>query len=65
MNYLSDFIVVNSISNIMIDGDLNITLDSKEKKGGNSGRDPMLKTVENLITLWDLIDFKPKKGRYT
>ena len=48
----------------MIAGDLNITLDSKEKKGGICGRDPMLKTVENFITFWDLIDFKPKKGRF-
>ena len=49
----------------MITGDLNITLDSKEKKGGICGRDPMLKSVENFITSWDLIDFKPKKGIYT
>ena len=49
----------------MIASDLNITLDFKEKKGGICGRDHMLKTVENFITLWDLIDFKHKKGRYT
>ena len=46
-------------------GDSNITLDPKEKKGGVYERDLMHKTVENLILLWNLIDFKPKKGRYT
>ena len=25
----------------------------------------MLRTVERIISSWDLIDFKPKKGRYT
>ena len=62
---LNDFIASNSISNVMIAGDLNIMLDSKERKGGICGRDPMLNTVEKLITCWDLIDFKPKKGIYT
>ena len=45
--------------------DLNITLDPKEKKGGVYGRDPMHKSVENLIQLWYMLDFKPQKGRYT
>ena len=46
-------------------GDLNIIMDAKDKKGCVCGRDPMLKLVENLIISWELIDFKPKKGRYT
>ena len=46
-------------------GDLNLTLDVKEKKGGLCGRDPMLNIVENFILSWELIDFKPKRGRYT
>ena len=45
----------------MVAGDLNIIVDPKEKKGGVCGRDPMLKSVQNLISVWDLIDFKPKK----
>ena len=45
--------------------DLNITLDPKEKKGGVCGREPMHKEVDNLIQIWDLLDFNPKKGQYT
>ena len=64
-NSVSDFLTANYLSNIIVAGDLNITMDPKEKKGRVCGRDPMLKTVENLILLWDLINFKPKRGRYT
>ena len=49
----------------MMVGELNITMDPKEKKGGVYERDPMLKIVENLILFWELVDFQPKKGRYT
>ena len=59
------FLSVNLFSNIIMAGDLNIILDAKEKKGGISGRDPMINAAENLILLWELIDFKPKKGRFT
>ena len=48
-----------------MDGDLNIMMDPKDKIGGACGRDPMLKKMENFIQLWDLIDFKTNKGRYT
>eukprot|EP00253_Pinus_taeda_P025043 PITA_25043 len=51
--------------NIVIGGDLNIILYPKEKRGGSSSRDPFLSTVENIIQLWDLADFKPVKGAYT
>ena len=36
-------------------------MDAEEKKGGVCGRDSMLKTMENLILFWGLIDFKQKK----
>ena len=52
-------------SNIVIGGDLNIILDPKEKIGGIYSRDPFINTVENLILQWDLVDFKPVKGKYT
>ena len=51
----------NSITNIIVAGDLNIMLDSKEKKGEICGRYPLVNTGENLISFWDLINFKPKK----
>ena len=46
-------------------GDLNLIIDPKEKRGGNSGSDQMLPFVEELILHWDLLDFKPMKGLYT
>ena len=62
---LYDFMESISPSNIIIDGDLNLMFDSKEKRGGNISRDQLLPFVEDLIKLWDLIDFKPNKGLYT
>ena len=61
-NSLTDFIATYAPSNIIVVDDLNIIMDPKEKKGGVYGRDPMHKMVENFIQLWDLLDFKPKKG---
>lgn len=51
--------------NIVIAGDLNILLDLKEKRGGNNNKDLLLPLVEDIIQQWDLLDLKPKKGRYT
>eukprot|EP00253_Pinus_taeda_P017122 PITA_17122 len=62
---LSDYIAQISPTNLVIGGDLNITLDPKEKKGGIQSRDPFIDTVGNLILRWDLVDFKPMKGKYT
>ena len=61
-NSLAEFLATSKFSNILLAGYFNITLDPKEKKGGVYGRDPMHKTVENLISIWDLIDLKPKRG---
>ena len=46
-------------------GDLNIILDPNEKKGGVRRKDPLQEFVESFIHAWDILDFKPKKGRYT
>ena len=46
-------------------GDLNIFLDPDEKKKSVSGKYPLQETVESLIHAHDLLDFKPKSGRYT
>ncbi|WP_208081165.1 hypothetical protein, partial [Bacteroides uniformis] len=62
---LSDYIEQNNLSNIVIGGDLNIILDPKEKRGGIYARDPFINTLENLIQQWDLVDYKPVKGKYT
>ena len=62
---LSDFLNVNSPSNVILVGDINITLSLNEKKGGTVGKYYFQDSVEALIQSWDLIDFKPKKGRFT
>ena len=36
-----------------------------QKKGGLRGKDFMQDMVEELIQHWNLIDLKPKQGRYT
>ena len=59
---LAEYVDANIPSNMIVVGDLNITLDPKDKSGRVCGRDPMLKTMGNFIKLWDLINFKLKKG---
>ena len=62
---LSDFLAAKSPSNVILARDLNITLAPNEKKGGIVGKDHFQGLVEALIQIWDLINFKPKKGRFT
>ena len=62
---LLDYIEQINPTNIVRGGDLNIILDPKEKRGGTYPRDPFVNTVGNLITQWDLVDFKPIRGKYT
>ena len=56
---------IYSPSNIIVAGDLNVILEPKEKKGGVRGKDPLQDSVESLIQANDILDFKPKKGRFT
>ena len=49
----------------MVAGDLNIIFEPKEKCGGNWDKDPFLELVDSLIQSSDLLDIKPKKGRFT
>ena len=58
---LTDFIEGNSPSNIIVAGDLNISLSPSKKKGGVCGKDYFQATVEELIHVCNLNDFKPKK----
>ena len=51
--------------NIIISGDLNVTLAANEKKGGSIVRDPSREWVEDIILGWDLIDIKPSRGIFT
>eukprot|EP00253_Pinus_taeda_P024028 PITA_24028 len=62
---LSAFLEQHNPSNIIIAGDLNIVLKSKEKRGVSNSRDPMLAFVEELSQRWDLLDFNLIRGLYT
>ena len=50
---------------MLVAGDLNIILNEKEKSGGIFGKDPLLTLVDKFILYWEMIDFKPKRGRFT
>ena len=45
--------------NIVIVGDLNVTLTILEEKGGSPVRDPAREWVEDLMLEWDLEDVNP------
>ena len=51
--------------NIIISGDLNVTLAASEKKGDSIVRDPSREWAEDIILGWDLVDIKPSKGKFT
>ena len=51
--------------NIIISGDLNVTLAASGKKGGSIVRDPSREWAEDIILGWDLVDIKPSKGKFT
>lgn len=53
------------LANIIIVGDLNLTLTLAEKRGGSIVRDPVRQWVEDLLQDWDMIDIKPSSGKYT
>jgi exonuclease III len=62
---LQDYLQQNNLTNIILGGDLNVTLAQEEKRGGSIVRDPAREWVEDLASAWDLLDIKPVKGRYT
>ena len=57
-NKLESFLNLQRLDNIIVAGDLNVTLDSSEKKGGTLVRDPSREWVEDIILGWDLLDIK-------
>ena len=62
---LNDHMSLSQLDNFVIAEDLNLTLSSAEKRGGNIVRDPTREWVEDIISEWDLEDIKPSKGKYT
>jgi exonuclease III len=62
---IKDFLLSNDLENIIIGGDLNVTLEAVEKKGGSIVRDPAREWVEDIMSEWELEDAKPTKWKYT
>jgi exonuclease III len=62
---LKEYFLSNDLDNIIIGGDLNVTLATTEKKGGSIVRDPTREWVEDIMLEWELEDVKPTKGNYT
>ena len=55
----------NLQGNVILAGDLNVTLSQDEKRGGSLVRDPIKEIVDETILEWDLMDIKPSSGRFT
>eukprot|EP00253_Pinus_taeda_P001787 PITA_01787 len=62
---ISSYLSLNNPDNIIIAGDMNVTLAANEKRGGSQVRDPAREWVEDLILGWDLEDIKPSSGKFT
>jgi len=53
------------MENIIIAGDLNLTLHSSEKRGGSIVRDPAREWAKDILQEWDMLDIKPSSGKYS
>jgi len=53
------------MENIIIAGDLNLTLHSSEKRGGCIVRDPAREWAEDILQEWDMLDIKPSSCKYS
>ena len=62
---LESYLNLQQLENIIVAGDLNVTLAPNEKKGGSRVRDPSREWIKDIILGWDLIDIKPVKGKFT
>jgi exonuclease III len=62
---LNSFLNRHNIENLVVAGDLNVTLSLTEKKGGSIVRDPAREWVEDLMSEWELEDISPSNEKYT
>jgi exonuclease III len=62
---LALFLNQSNSENLVVAGDLNVTLSLVEKKGGSIVRDPAREWVEDLISDWELEDITPTNGKFT
>eukprot|EP00253_Pinus_taeda_P013868 PITA_13868 len=53
------------MENIIIAGDLNLTLHSSRKRGGSIVRDPAREWAEDILQEWDMLDIKPSSSKYS
>jgi hypothetical protein len=59
------FLNSHHTENLVVAGDLNVTLSLSEKKGGSIVRDPSREFVEDLMADWELEDIPPSNGKFT
>jgi hypothetical protein len=52
-------------SSCIIAGDFNTTINPAEKRGGNIVYDPCCEKLKHFISLVNLIDLKPRNGKFT
>ena len=62
---LNSYLSMHNHVNIIIPGDLNVTLAAEGKKGGSPVRDPSREWVEDIILDWELEDINPSHGKFT
>jgi exonuclease III len=62
---LKSFLNMQNTENLVVAGDLNVTLSLAEKKGGSIVRDPAREWVEDLMSEWELEDIPPTNGKFT
>ena len=62
---LKSYLSTQNLVNIIIAGDLNVTLVAEEKKGGSPVRDQAREWVEDIILDWELEDIKLSRGKFT
>ena len=62
---LNSFLVANNHENLILAGDMNVTLALWENKGGSPVRDSSREWVEDIMLDWDLDDIKPTSDKFT
>ena len=59
------FLNLHNLENLVVAGDLNVTLLLDEKKGGSIFRDLAREWVEDLMSDWELEDISLINGKFT
>jgi len=62
---LNQYLHLHYPENLVVVGDINVTLTLAEKKGGSIVQDPAREWVEDLMLEWELEDILPENGKFT